>query len=285
MTANFACLDLCFSVRASDPVLQALLEDLYAPCTIDRAPDLELTVTQGDGETASWAVNVDGHCVRTTDHGRTALAHVVWEISQAVLEASAGDSTLLLHAAAAARGQHAVLLPAASGSGKSTMVAGLVTRGLGYLTDDVAAVDIATGVIRPYPKPISVPLRLRRLFPRAGKVPPDRYPYLGEEGFLGLGDLAATVAEPSTPRLIVVPRYVANRGARLDELSRAEALTLLLEQSFDVADVTQQRLDFVASIVRVCDCFRLEYSDLDRAVDLVDRALDQAVARAGLDEG
>ena len=46
--------------------------------------------------------------------------------------------------------------PGASGSGKSTLTAGLARAGLGYLTDELAALDLASGQLLPYPKPITV---------------------------------------------------------------------------------------------------------------------------------
>ena len=50
-------------------------------------------------------------------------------------------------------------MPAASGSGKSTLTAGLARAGLGYLSDELVALELdgaVPGRLLPYPKPITV---------------------------------------------------------------------------------------------------------------------------------
>ena len=70
--------------------------------------------------------------------------------------ADAGADNLLFHSGAVEADGTGVLLPGASGSGKSTLTAGLVRAGLGYLTDELAALHMTSGKLVPYPKPITV---------------------------------------------------------------------------------------------------------------------------------
>ena len=62
----------------------------------------------------------------------------------------------VLHAGAVVRGGAAVLLPAGSGSGKTTLTAGLLTRGFRLFSDEVAAIDVASGQLVGYPRALSV---------------------------------------------------------------------------------------------------------------------------------
>ena len=64
---------------------------------------------------------------------------------------------LLVHAGAVVTPSGSgVLLPAASGSGKTSLVAGLVRAGWGYLSDEVGAIDPVTRRLCPYPKVLSI---------------------------------------------------------------------------------------------------------------------------------
>lgn len=49
-----------------------------------------------------------------------------------------------------------VLMPAYSGTGKTTLVAGLLSRGWKYLSDEFAMIDPDTLMIQPFPKPMCV---------------------------------------------------------------------------------------------------------------------------------
>jgi hypothetical protein len=62
---------------------------------------------------------------------------------------------IFVHAGVVAHGEGALVLPGRSLTGKSTLVAALVTRGAAYLSDEYAVLD-AEGAIHPYPKPLSL---------------------------------------------------------------------------------------------------------------------------------
>lgn len=273
---RFECLDLVFSVHAADPGLQALIAELYAPCSTEREPAIDFAVEGGETG-SSYAVCRGAATVRTTDDPSVALAHLVWEIGQAVVRASARTGRLLLHAGAVASDHRAVLLPAASGSGKSMLTAALVSSGLRYLTDDVAAIEATTGMVLPYPKPIAVPLRLRRKLPRAGPLPSGRFAYLGDEGFVTARELGAATGGPTTPGLIVHPQYRPGSPTRATALSPAQGVQLLAEQSFHLPPDPAGALEELAAISAGCRRLTLVYSDLDEAVTLIGRELELAV--------
>lgn len=267
----FECLDLSFSVQTSDPKLGALVADLYAPCRSDRPPRIEFSVTEESAD-RRYAIHRGSTCVRTTSKPSMALAHLVWEISQSVLQTSTRTGQILLHAAAATLDERAVLLPAASGSGKSTLVAALVSCGFSYLTDDVAAIG-DQGLVLPYPKPLAVGLGLRRKFPQTLPVPEGRRPYLGAEGFLTAQELGGTIGVASRPRAIVQPRYRPNAPTRSVPLSAGQAVQLLAEQSFDLHTYGPGSLDLLASVSTACRRFAIEYSDVHEAAAVIRQEL------------
>src|SRR5581483_3244553 len=69
-----------------------------------------------------------------------AIEWLLWDINRST--AAASNTFLLLHAAAVQTHHGAIVFPAASGGGKSTLVAGLVRSGLGYLSDELVALSL-----------------------------------------------------------------------------------------------------------------------------------------------
>jgi hypothetical protein len=61
-----------------------------------------------------------------------------------------------VHAGVVAKGDRTVVIPGTSGSGKSTLVAACIRGGFSYLSDEALCVDYDTGLIVPYPKPLSL---------------------------------------------------------------------------------------------------------------------------------
>jgi HprK-related kinase A len=273
VTTNFHCLGFEFGVAATNPDFQRMVDALYAPF---RAPVEVTTVftlveraAPGDAGVSILIFENDKQ-VRTTPDRALALAHLVWRVSQRVIS-TASESFLLLHAAAVERDRNAVLLPAPSGSGKSTLSAGLVAAGFGYLTDDVCAIDLDSGRVRPHPKPISLATEVVRQFERNGStlLRDDERAFVHTDAYVTSANLGGRLGRESTARTIVVPTYAAGSATNLTAMSRAEAVIVLGEQSFNFNELAPAALSLVADVVRGCDCFRLTYADLDAAVGLI----------------
>src|SRR5205814_9867785 len=77
------------------------------------------------------------------------------EINASVVHASSARH-VLFHSSGAASGDRCAIFPAQAGAGKTTLVAGLVGAGLSYVTDEAVALDIESGLVRPFPKPLSI---------------------------------------------------------------------------------------------------------------------------------
>jgi hypothetical protein len=63
----------------------------------------------------------------------------------------ARDDLIWTHAGVAARGNRAFMFCGPSGQGKSTLVAALLARGWTYFSDEIAAIDGASGTVHPFP--------------------------------------------------------------------------------------------------------------------------------------
>ena len=224
---------------------------------------------------------------RGQQHG-DALGWVVWDVNRAA--ADAGGDHLLFHSGAVEAGGTGVLFPGTSGSGKSTLTAGLVRSGLGYLTDELAAVHMTSGKLVPYPKPITVKpgsyAALADIGPDASLVPGSR-PWAGREWQLAVGEgTGRAIGAPCVPGFVIVPRHEAGAKTTLTSLSDTQAFFGLAVNAVNLLAHGSAGTRVLGRLAQQCQCFSLIFSDLDEAclqvLELVGaEAPAAAAARAG----
>ena len=119
------------------------------------APAAEFTLTD---------LRTGGPCLLTLPDGEARPVADPGHGSIALLEAMVGAvvaglyqrGVLAVHAGAAQGPRGAIVVAGRSGQGKSTLILGLVRRGLGLLSDELALLDPAAGLVHPYPRAIHV---------------------------------------------------------------------------------------------------------------------------------
>jgi HprK-related kinase A len=182
---------------------------------------------------------------------------------------------LTLHAAVLERGGRALVLPAPSGSGKSTLCAALALSGWRLLSDELALIDPATGLIQPLPRPVSLKNAsievVRRFAPQARFGAPVHETSKGTVVHMSPpADGVARAAEPARPGWIVLPRYTPGRDARLEPLPRAQALMHLIENAFNYNVHGLAGFERLARMVDDSACHRFGYARLEEAVAMFD---------------
>lgn len=190
---------------------------------------------------------------------------------------NAHDFLFYIHAGVVRRGDRCILLPAAAGSGKSSLTSALTKRGLGYYSDEVALIDRATYKVPPVPLAICVKSTgwsvLERYFPSLHSLPVHRR----DDGKIVryVPPPTSALTQPPVPvSHIIFPRHSKDEANELQPISRSDALAQLMEQCLAL----RQRLDRgnIAELVRwigEIKCYSLTFSSLDDAADLVMRAV------------
>lgn len=184
---------------------------------------------------------------------------------------------LLFHAGAVVKNGRAILLPAKSESGKTTLTLGLMNYGYKYLTDEVGAIHRETMEVAPFQRPIYVwswsrPLRkevsknftVYRYHDKVGTVS-HRWQYIvPQDGTVMPRDARWKVD------WIIFPRYIPEGETVLKPLGAANAVVALMQRCWNQHLFPDRGLKICAELVRRARCYTLEMGDLDKACKLIE---------------
>lgn len=274
----FTCFDQSWWIHAADPQLTELLRTLYGPMRSppSRMVDAVEYRTEPERTGAGGTLLRDGEVLGRELTPGQLLGRLLWAINRQVIDRVA-PHRLLLHASAAADTVgRVVLLPAPMEHGKTTLVTGLLDRGLGYLTDEAAAVD-ADLTVRGFAKPLSIDRGAWHLFPHhepglpaptarymAGQwqVPAHRFTQVHSCGRLAL---------------IVFPTHSPGAPTTLRRLRPIEALDIARASTFapGAGPLPAVRIRQLAAMVTRVPCYRLRSGDLAEACHAVLTAMDE----------
>jgi hypothetical protein len=271
---NHQGLSFRFGVRCDDAELgrhlAALLESLGGS---DGAAEHWYSLTTRGGGAIDLSLD-DEHCAQLSGAGEC-IDRLLWDINRASAEHS--NEHLLFHAGSVAVGGAAVLLPAASGGGKSTLVTALVRAGAQYLSDELIALTFADGRVLPYPKPLAIKAGSFEAVRKLGVQPmPAPARFASDEWYLRPDDIrSGSVGAPCRPAAVIVPRYAPSGLTRLTALTATETFLALALNSVNLEYHGQAGTELLGDLVEHCPTFELEMSDLEAACHLVFDVVEQ----------
>jgi hypothetical protein len=184
-----------------------------------------------------------------------AAESLAWRLNAVAAEAT---GHVVLHAGTVSTpdGGRGVVLPGPSGTGKSTLTAAAVADGWGYLSDEHAALDLATGRAVPLAKPLDLGDR--------GLVPPEA---------LRPG---AAAGHTTAVGAVVFPSWDDGAVLAVEPLAPADALLALWAQTMNAEVVGAAGFAVLAGLADVVPAVHVRYGTTTDAlaalVDVVDAA-------------
>ena len=194
-------------------------------------------------------------------------------LMECATEVIAEDATggLLLHAAAVRGPFGTLLLPGATGAGKTTLTAYLVDRyGLRYLTDELTFLPADGAAVKGLRRPLNVKASGRALVEG-----------LARRGWTSLSSPVVALVRPpesatdddgdGTARVIVFPRYRANADVNLQPLSAADCALRLPGALVNARNLSDRGIGGVIALARQASAFTLEYGEAGAAAECLIR--------------
>jgi hypothetical protein len=267
-TRSFDALGFAFDVQAQDPRLTSYIERLYGPFPDPGRLAHGYALVAGTTDGPPCELRLDGDRVGDAGIVESLVPTLVHDLNRRALD---GCGHLILHAGGVEHDGAGVVFPGEMEAGKTTLAAGLVRSGYGYLTDEGVAIDRETLRIHPYPKPLSIDRGAWPLFP---ELEPDADlatdAYKADQWQVPPGDIRPDAVGSSCPvAVIVFPRYEEGIDTSVEPLGRAEALIELAKNTYKFDEQGAPALELLAEVVRPAACYRLASGDLDAAVAAV----------------
>jgi hypothetical protein len=142
------------AIELADVRIAEIVDFLIHPALIDntKEPHCTLRALVTEEEQPVFTLYLDNE---QKYHGTSmgSLAEVLQSMVCHELADTSRDG-LLLHAAALADAGRGVLIPGGIGAGKSTLTGWLLSKGLGYMTDELVYVPWGSNDLVPYPRPL-----------------------------------------------------------------------------------------------------------------------------------
>jgi len=204
---------------------------------------------------------------------------------------------LLIHAAVVEKNGGGLIMPAAPGSGKSTLCAGLIHRGWRLLSDEFAIIGKTDGRIIPIPRPIGLKEQsievIRNLDSSARIGPVFADTRKGKVAHLRPTREAVEKAqETAMPAWLVFPKFESGAGMRLAPIDKTAAFVEAWDSCFNYKLLGEDGFNALTSVVERCGCFRLNFGDMSAALDALEdlaslppRANAGMIAQAASDVG
>lgn len=230
-----------------------------------------------------YAIFGDGKELFSDRRSLDVLPYLEWGINWRVMEKCA--AYLQLHAATLSFEGQGVVLVGNSGVGKSTLAAGLVSRGWTYLSDEFALIDPDTLRLHPFPKAmcikagafdvierLNLPLWRRRHYVKAIK---------GAVGYVRPQDFApGVVPSPCPIRFVIFPKYGDGEEPRFYPIMPGQAAFAMAGHAFNRRVFGKRAVSILSEVAREAECLGLVSGPIEETCDLIEPLFSPSRSRA-----
>ena len=269
-------------------LVKLLLKDVILTDEMESRYVTEIVVEQGEGDTESWRILSKRNFESTfeekyKDFSVNSDDELCFHLLDAVLYyiADATDDAHMIHAGCVSRGQSAVILPGASGAGKTTLMTWLVKHGYAYQSDEMVAVQ----------KDLSLEAFKRSMqikdhgYDVAAGIVGDDFEFSSANPLIVKGErfailpwklLNPEMAEADVNlKAIIYPNYQKGAGYHFEKLSPANAAMLMMSCHINARNLPEHGLREVSSFCRAIPSYRLTYSEFSQLEDDFVHRLDE----------
>lgn len=178
---------------------------------------------------------------------------------------------LIIRAAVVEKNGLAAILSVPTGSGKSTLTAGLILSGWRLLSGEFALIDRNTGMIQALPRPICLKNHSVSVIQQ---FCPDAYiNHASHDAINGTvahmrppRDSVRRQHETARPGWLIFPTWEVDAATQLTPCSQAQAFMFLTENTFNFSQLSEEDALTVTALVDHSSCYDLRYGKLEEAI-------------------
>ncbi|MDT3677846.1 MAG: HprK-related kinase A [Burkholderiaceae bacterium] len=216
---------------------------------------------------------VDGELPFESQADALHLPLLEWGLNWTIAHRS--HAWLLLHSGVVARGDRALLMPAFSGVGKSTLTAALMCHGYRLLSDEFCPIDPVSGSIYPLLRPICLKNAsidvIGRRWPERAMGPRTGGTHKGTVAHLAPTPPSVLARKrPARPEFVVFPRYSPGQPPSLEPVPATRAFVKLSGNAFNYSLLGEAGFVALTNLLAQCRIYELHYSSFDEAFEHID---------------
>ena len=182
---------------------------------------------------------------------------------------------LILHSAVIEKNGFAAILPAPPGSGKSTLCAGLVSRGWRLLSDELGLITLENLDLVPLARPVNLKNQsidvIKRFAPQAIFSPEFADTNKGTVALMQAPVSSVTRSnEFVKPACIIIPKYTSGAATHLEQESKGNMFMHVADSAFNYSLLGLTGFKTLVKLIDRCDCYTFTYSKLEEAIRTFD---------------
>jgi biotin carboxyl carrier protein len=267
---SYRALSYGFRVRSNVPRIGKLVDRLLYAFVADASTNgVTYSLLHREGMSPPFALFRDDVCIHQVEWPASMIDWVLSDTTTQAIDAS--DDYIAVHAGAVSSHGRGLILPAPPDSGKTTLVAALTRAGFSYLSDEVALIDPATGLLHPLPRPLAMDNGSLDAIPGLrSTLPRDHKSLMRYRFHIPPEDLRdSPVGGPCRVTHVIAPRFDSESTTTLTPLSRAATLMCLAENSFNARRFGSRGLRVLAPLVVDANGYELRFGNLNEAVERI----------------
>lgn len=258
-----------FNLNTDQPILTSISR-IYGDAQIPDAPaDFEVTLNAPSILRRFVRPQVAFYCDQHSPFkplpASQAFALLEWGMNWCI--ATHDHTSLLIHAAVLVKDGQAIIFPAMPGSGKSTLTAYMALSGWSLYSDEMAIIDLKSGMVSPLFRPVclknnSIDL-VKNWFPEAIFTDTCQDTQKGDVAHLKGASWSQFINYAAVNIVAVVfPKYVEDSQLTIFSLNQLQAFESLSENSFNCGVLANLGFNTIDKIIKRATLFEIEYGDL-----------------------
>lgn len=226
---------------------------------VDNGPDVEIR----------YALYFNGVIISGSINAAYVFDHFFWHVNAETARRT-GDFVLIHAGAVATPDGKGVLIPGVSGTGKSTLVSGLLSAGFTYYSDEAAAIDPIGGLLHGYPK--SITLKDRTVFETFPNLPAAQTDetYVENRWYIVPSQVREDIFGPPVKvRHVVLSKFAPGEPTAISPVSRASAALALGRNAINIGRYKARILPLLSDLVADAVCYSVVSGDLKEAAAVI----------------